>query len=200
VSGFPSLRTALDDGTPILIREVGPEDAALVRMGFAQLSDQSRQFRFLRAMSALSEDDLAFLAAPDGDAQEAIGALDLSTDPSTPVALARYVALPERAGSAEVAITVVDSHQSRGLGSMLFGCLAWQARQGGLDSFVALVSERNRAMRGLLTELGATAHELGRGELEFSLPLRAEAHDWPDTPPGRAFARAWRLADAAASP
>lgn len=194
------LRTELRDGTPILIREVGPADAELVRMGFAQLSDRSRQFRFLRAMPELSEDDLSFLAAPGADAQEALGALDLSTVPPTPAALARYVALPGRPGSAELAITVVDSHQGRGLGSILFGCLAWHARQGGLGSFVALVSERNHAMRGLLTELGAAAEALGRGELEFVLPIRAEAHDWPDTPPGRAFARMWRLVDAAASP
>lgn len=200
MAGFPTLRTALDDGTPILIREVGPADAELVRMGFAQLSDQSRQFRFLRAMPDLSDDDLAFLAAPGAAAQEALGALDLSGDPPAPVALARYVGLPGRPGSAELAITVIDSHQGRGLGSILFGCLAWHARQGGLDSFVALVSERNHAMRGLLTGLGATAQAMGRGELEFVLPIRAEAHDWPDTPPGRAFTRTWRLADASASP
>lgn len=200
MSGFPSLRTALDDGTPVLIREAGPEDAGLVRMGFAQLSDESRQFRFLRAMPELGEADLAFLTAPDADAQEALGALDLSADPPAPVALARYVGLPGRPGSAEVAITVVDTHQRRGLGSLLFGCLGWHARQRGLECFVALVSDRNRAMRGLLTELGATAHALGRGELEFVLPIRAEAHDWPDTPAGRTFAHAWRLADAAAAP
>jgi GNAT superfamily N-acetyltransferase len=197
VSGFPPLRTALADGTPVLIREATPADAGLIRMGFAQLSDRSRQFRFLRAMPELAEDDLAFLAAPDGGSQEALGALDLSADPPAPVALARYVVLPGRSGSAEVAITVIDSHQGRGLGSMLFGCLGWHARRRGLTCFVALVSDGNVTMRGLLSGLGATADPLGGGESEFTLPIRASADDWPATPAGRAFARAWRLAEAA---
>ena len=199
MSGFPPLRTALSDGTPVLIREATPADADLIRMGFAQLSDRSRQFRFLRAVPELAEAELAFLAAPDGDRQEALGALDLTTEPPAPVALARYVVLPNRPGAAEVAITVIDSHQGRGLGSTLFGCLGWHARRRGLTCFVALVSEGNVAMRGLLTELGGTADPLGGGEIEFTLPIRASAEDWPATPAGRAVARSWRLAEAAAA-
>jgi GNAT superfamily N-acetyltransferase len=199
VSGFPPLRTALSDGTPVLIREATLADADLIRMGFAQLSDRSRQFRFLRAMPELAEDDLAFLAAPDGNSQEALGALDLTTDRPAPVALARYVVLPFRSGAAEVAITVVDSHQGRGLGSMLFGFLCWHARRRGLTCFVALVSEGNVAMRGLLTEIGATADPLGGGEIEFTLLIRASAEEWPATPAGRAVARARRQAGAAAA-
>ncbi|MCU0854560.1 MAG: GNAT family N-acetyltransferase [Rhodobacteraceae bacterium] len=199
MSGFPPLRTALSDGTPVLIREATPADADLIRMGFAQLSDRSRQFRFLRAMPELADADLSFLAAPDSEAQEALGALDLMTDPPTPVALARYVVLPNRMGAAEVAITVVDSHQGRGLGSMLFGCLCWHARRRGLTCFVALVSDGNVAMRGLLTELGGSAEPLGGGEIEFTLPIRASAEEWPATPAGRAFARAWRLTEVAAA-
>jgi GNAT superfamily N-acetyltransferase len=189
----------LSDGTPVLIREVTPADADLVRMGFAQLSDRSRQFRFLRAMPELAQKDLAFLTAPDGEAQEALGALDLTTDPPAPVALARYVVLPNRPGAAEVAITVIDSHQGRGLGSTLFGCLGWHARRRGLRCFVALVSEGNVAMRGLVTELGGTAEPLGGGEIEFNLPIHASAEEWPATPAGRAVARAWRQAEAAAA-
>ena len=50
MSGFPTLTATMRDGTPVLVREGRPEDADLVRMGFQQLSDRSRQFRFMRAM------------------------------------------------------------------------------------------------------------------------------------------------------
>lgn len=195
MAGFPERRTRLRDGTPVLVRAARPDDAALVRLGFAQLSDRSRQFRFLRAKPRLLDDDLAFLAAADGAL--ALGALDLSRDPPEPVGLARYVLLPARPEAAEVAITVIDSHQGRGLGTLLFGCLAAAAASAGLACFMAFVHPRNRAMRALLDDLGATA-ETGDAAgdaagIEYRLPLRADPAEYPDTPAGAAFRAAHAL-------
>jgi RimJ/RimL family protein N-acetyltransferase len=195
MSGFPDRTTTLRDGTRVLLREAGPEDAPLVRLGFDQLSDRSRQFRFLRAMPRLSEDDLSFLAGADGN--EVIGAMDLTTDPPEPAGMARYVRLPGRPGTAEVAITVIDSHQGRGLGTLLFGCLAWQAERTGITGFVALVHQANRQMRRLLDDLGAVVEEDTGGELEYFLPLRADPSGYPATPAGEAFRAAHALAERA---
>jgi RimJ/RimL family protein N-acetyltransferase len=195
MSGFPDRTTSLRDGTRVLLREVRPEDAPLVRLGFDQLSDRSRQFRFLRAMPRLSEDDLSFLAGADGN--EVIGAMDLTTDPPEPVGMARYVRLPGRPGTAEVAITVIDSHQGRGLGTLLFGCLAWQAERTGIAGFVALVHQGNRQMRRLLDDLGAVVEDDTGGELEYLLPLHADPTGYPATPAGDAFRAAHALAERA---
>jgi RimJ/RimL family protein N-acetyltransferase len=191
MAGFPDRTAVLRDGTRVLLREARPEDAPLVRLGFDQLSDRSRQFRFLRAMPRLSEDDLSFLAGADGN--EVIGALDLSVDPPEPVGMARYVRLPSRPEMAEVAITVVDSHQGRGLGTLLFGCLAWQAERTGLKGFVALVHHANRQMRSLLEDLGAVVEDDQGGELQYLLPLHAEAAGFPATPAGDVFRAAHAL-------
>jgi RimJ/RimL family protein N-acetyltransferase len=195
MSGFPERSTTLRDGTRVLLREARPEDAPIVRLGFAQLSDRSRQFRFLRTMPRLSDDDLSFLAGADDN--EVIGALDLGHDPPLPTGLARYVRIPGRSGAAEVAITVVDSHQGRGLGTLLFGCLAWQARRSGLTCFLALVHLRNAAMRGLLEDLGAIVEDDHGGELQYALTLREDPADYPQTPAGVAFRTAYRLAEGA---
>jgi len=195
MAGFPERTTTLRDGTPVLLREARAEDAPLIRLGFSQLSDRSRQFRFLRIMPQLSEDDLSFLTSVDTN--EVIGALDLGADPATPVGLARYVRLPGRAHTAEVAITVVDSHQGRGLGTLLFGCLAWQAERTGVDGFVALVHVRNRAMRNLLRDLGATTEEDHGDELQLFLRLHPDPDRYPDSPAGDAFRAAYALADRA---
>jgi RimJ/RimL family protein N-acetyltransferase len=192
MSGFSERIATLRDGTRVLLREARPEDAPLVRLGFDQLSDRSRQFRFLRTMPRLSDDDLSFLAGADGN--EVIGALDLDADPPRPTGLARYVRIPGRSGAAEVAITVVDSHQGRGLGTLLFGCLAWQGQRSGLTCFLALVHVRNSAMRGLLDDLGAVVEEDHGGELQYCLTLRADPADYPPTPAGDAFRAACRLA------
>jgi RimJ/RimL family protein N-acetyltransferase len=195
MTGFPERMTELRDGTRVLLREARPEDAPLVQLGFSQLSDRSRQFRFLRAMPRLSEDDLSFLAGADGN--EVIGALDLGTEPHRPVGLARYVRLPARPETAEVAITVIDSHQGRGLGTLLFGCLAWQAQRSGLQGFIALVHHANRQMRSLLEDLGAVVEEDLGGEFQYLLPLHADPSSYPATPAGDAFRTAHALAEAA---
>jgi RimJ/RimL family protein N-acetyltransferase len=195
MAGFPERTTTLRDGTRVLLREALPEDAPLVRLGFTQLSDRSRQFRFLRAMPRLSEDDLSFLAGADGN--EVIGALDLGTEPPEPVGMARYVRLPGRREAAEVAITVIDSHQGRGLGTLLFGCLAWQAGRTGLRGFVALVHHANRQMRSLLEDLGALVEEDLGGELQYFLPLHGDPAGFPATPAGNAFRAAHALAERA---
>ena len=192
MAGFPERTTTLRDGTPVLLREARPEDVPLVRLGFDQLSDRSRQFRFLRAMPRLSDDDLSFLAGADGN--EVIGALDLSGEEPEPVGMARYVRLPGRPDAAEVAITVVDSHQGRGLGTLLFGCLAWQAERSGLKGFVALVHHGNRQMRSLLEDLGATVEEDMGSELQYHMPLHADPAGFPATPAGDAFRAAHALA------
>ena len=195
MAGFPDRTTTLRDGTRVLLREARPEDAPLVRLGFDQLSDRSRQFRFLRAMPRLSEDDLSFLAGADGN--EVIGAMDLTTEPAEPAGMARYVRLPGRPGTAEVAITVIDSRQGRGLGTLLFGCLAWQAERTGISGFIALVHHANRQMRRLLDDLGAVVEEDTGGELQYFLPLHANPSGYPDTPAGDAFRAAHALAERA---
>ena len=195
MAGFPERTTTLRDGTRVLLREAHPEDAPLVQLGFGQLSDRSRQFRFLRAVPRLSEDDLSFLAGADGN--EVIGALDLTTEPPSPVGIARYVRLPGRPETAEVAITVVDSHQGRGLGTLLFGCLAWQAERAGLRGFLALVSLGNRQMRSLLEDLGALVEDDHGTELQYLLPLHSDPSSFPATPAGDAFRAAHALADGA---
>jgi RimJ/RimL family protein N-acetyltransferase len=195
MAGFPERTATLRDGTPVLLREATPEDAPLVRLGFEQLSDRSRQFRFLRAMPRLSDDDLSFLAG--AETNEVIGALDLSGATPEPVGMARYVRLPARPETAEVAITVIDSHQGRGLGTLLFGCLAWQAARTGLKGFVALVHHGNVQMRRLLEDLGAEIEERHGAELQYHLPVRAAPEDYPATPAGAAFGLAYRLAEGA---
>jgi RimJ/RimL family protein N-acetyltransferase len=195
MAGFPERITTLRDGTRVLLREARPEDAPLVRMGFEQLSDRSRQFRFLRVMPRLSDDDLSFLAG--AEANEVIGALDLGGPAPRPVGMARYVRLPARSDTAEVAITVVDSHQGRGLGTLLFGCLAWQAERVGLRGFVALVHHGNVQMRRLLEDLGAEVEEDHGGELQYHLPLHPDPRAYPITPAGDAFRAAHALAERA---
>ncbi|EKE44371.1 acetyltransferase [Oceaniovalibus guishaninsula JLT2003] len=200
---IPPITTALRDGTPVLLRTVTPDDAPLVEQGFAQLSDSSRQFRFLRAMPRLGAEDLRFLTHPDHTSHEAIGAGVIEGSAIRPAGIARWLRLPPVAGDppqAEFAITVIDAWQRRGLGSLLLGLLARDASGHGFRRFSALVHAGNAGMIGLIQGLGGTMLSAHGTEREYAFDIHTDPANYPDTRAGDVFRRAYGLtADAAAA-
>jgi RimJ/RimL family protein N-acetyltransferase len=166
----------------------------LLRVGFEHLSDRSRYFRFLRAVPRLSERDLRELSHPDHDGHEAIGAVDIGADPPEPAGIARYLRLPDRPERAELAVTVVDAYQGRGLGTLLFALLTRIAAAHGIAGFVALIHAENSGMRDLLLDLGAERTAVHGTEREYLMPVHADPARYPDSAAGRAFRAAWPLA------
>jgi CRP-like cAMP-binding protein len=72
------------------------------------------------------------------------------------VADARFVRDPEDPGLAEVAFTVGDAYQGRGIGSALMGALAIAAHCDGVGRFSARVLADNYPMRQILDRFGAS--------------------------------------------
>ena len=141
-------RVVLRDGSTVLIRPVRSTDAPLLARGFARLSPQSRWMRFLGAKTSLSAAELRYLTDVDHHDHEAIGAL--SAADGRGVGIARYVRDTDDPRTAEIAVTIVDDWQGRGLGTELLAGLSDRARQADIDRFTALVSTQNGAMAGLL--------------------------------------------------
>ncbi|MCB1016705.1 MAG: GNAT family N-acetyltransferase, partial [Acidimicrobiales bacterium] len=99
------------------------------------------QFRFFTPMKELSEAWLTRLTTVDYvDRMALVGVLNDDL-----VAVGRYDRLddPRRA---EVAFTVEDAHQGRGIGTLLLEHLALAARERGIDTFAAEVLTGNRRM------------------------------------------------------
>src|SRR5436190_18157619 len=143
----------LSDGTRILIRRVTPADAPILAGGFARLSEESRRLRFLTPKESLSDAELRYLTEVDGHHHEALGAVDPGTGEG--IAVARFVRDEHERSRAEVAITVADDWQHRGVGKLLLIRLADRARDEGIRRFTALVSTDNRGMKALLGRLGS---------------------------------------------
>ncbi len=143
----------LRDGSEVTIRKLTPRDAPVLAEAFERLSPQSRDLRFLSAKPRLSSNDLQYLTDVDGHLHEALGAVDKATGRG--VGVARFVRLDADAPVAEVAVTVVDDWQRRGLGTLLLERLSERARAEGIERYTALVSGENRAIVGLLDALGA---------------------------------------------
>ena len=187
------LITRLRDGARILVRGLDAGDAAALQSGFAALSESSRALRFLRPRRELSAAEVHLFTHPDHDAHEAIGALDLTLGPPRPAGVARYFRLASDPSSAEMAITVIDAYQARGLGTLLLGLLAQIAAEAGIGTFLALVSRDNHAMIRLLRDLGGWSGSRGLSEQEIILPVHSDPAAYPETAAGAAFRSAYAL-------
>ena len=183
----------LRDGTPLLVRTVRPPDRDMLVEGFAHLSERSRMFRFMAPIRMLTEENLARFTADSTPAHYAVGALDLGTDPPTPAGIARYQKLEANPEEAEMAVTIVDSHQMRGLGTLLFAAISLVASDAGVDAFIAIVHGENHRMSRLMRDLGGIAQGVPGMGYEFRIPIARDPSIYPDTSAGQAVRSAYRL-------
>ena len=134
---------ALRDGSRVRVRQIRATDAPLLADIFDQLSDTSRWMQFLAAKKQLSAAELRYLTDVDHHDHEALAALDQTAGRGAGVA--RYIRHPADRHVAEVAITVIDDWQRRGLGTELLIQLSARARQEGIGRFTAVASADNAA-------------------------------------------------------
>ena len=163
----------LRDGSAVLIRPVRSTDAAELADGFARLSAASRQMRFLGVKKALSAAELRYFTDVDHHDHEALGALDQAGGHG--VGIARYIRDAGDPQAAEIAITIVDDWQGRGLGTELLARLSDRARQEGIRRFTALADAGNVAVAALLRNAGARLARRGRGTVEYEITLARRA-------------------------
>ncbi len=177
VEGMEDLdQVSLRDGSVVALRPVRPEDAPLFERGFERLGEGSRYRRFLGPKSHLAEDELAFFTRPDHHDHEAIGALDPETGEG--LGVARFIRDPDAPDRAEAAVAVIDSWQSRGLGSVLLERLALRAAEEGVGHFRACLMTDNRAMLKAFARLGSMESSRGgRGltAIDVTLPVDRES-------------------------
>jgi RimJ/RimL family protein N-acetyltransferase len=159
----------LRDGSTVLIRQVRGTDAPLLADGFARLSARSRQLRFLGPKKMLSAAELRYLTEVDHYHHEALGAL--SPADGWGVGIARYIRDPGDPEAAEIAVTIADDWQGRGLGTELLARLSDRARQAGIGRFTATVSADNAAMPRLLWKMGAEMTGRSRGTVDYEVAL-----------------------------
>lgn len=147
---------SLRDGTVLRLRPLGPNDAEELRAGFARLSAESRYLRFFTAIPRLPESMVRRLTATDGWYHLALVAetIPVYDEPPEPLGVGRFIREQRRPEVAEVAITVIDEMQGRGLGSLLLRALAELARGYGVTTFAASVLAENRRMNALIRRLG----------------------------------------------
>ena len=90
------------------------------------------------------------------------------------VGVARYVRDRERPDAAEVAVTVIDDWQGRGVGTLLLETLSGRARAEGITTFTALMLATNREMMELFEQLDPMRIvDQATGTVEIEVPIPA---------------------------
>jgi RimJ/RimL family protein N-acetyltransferase len=159
----------LREGSEVLIRPVQGTDAGLLADGFARFSARSRQMRFLTVKTELSPAELRYFTQIDHHDHEALGAVDCANGRG--VGVARYVRSTGDSQAPEIAVTVVDEWQGRGLGTELVAQLSERAREEGIRRFAALVAGDNVAMAGLARTIGADLVRRESATVIYEIPL-----------------------------
>lgn len=150
-AGYPEQREAdvvLSDGRTVHLRPIRPSDAPALAAFHDSLSEQTVYYRFFAPYPHLSARDLERFTQVDYVDRMAFVAFEKGRL----VGLGQYE--PVKPGTAELAFTVSDDQQGRGLGSVLLEHLALAARDSGLERFVAEVLPDNRRMLGTFVEAG----------------------------------------------
>jgi acetyltransferase len=159
----------------IEIRPLADTDRARLADEFSHLSPETRRRRFGGAASSLTERDLDRLTNVDHHDHEALAAVAPATDRI--VGVARYIALPNDPGAAEVAIEVADEWQGRGVGRRLMSELLDRARAEGIVRLVAYVSSDNYPVRDWIARSGGIVQANAGDATLYSIPLEKFAEN-----------------------
>lgn len=145
-------RLTLRDGRVVDVRPLERHDRDGLAAAVRRLSDQTRYLRFATAKPRLTNRELDFLVDVDHHRHEAIVAIDPATKHG--VAAVRYIQVPGEPHVAEIAATVTDTWQGRGLGTALLAQLAARARDEGYLVFRASVLASNQRSIAMLLKAG----------------------------------------------
>jgi RimJ/RimL family protein N-acetyltransferase len=181
-------RVRLRSGETVVVRSLRPDDEAGLGAMFDRLSNTSRYQRFLGGKPSVSPRALRRLVDVDHRDHEAIVAVTADgdgdgDDDGRVIGEARWVRDDDDRGLAEMAITVADDWQQRGLGTALSHDLARRAAAEGVDRFAAEVLTDNDGIRRLIEHVG-DVHQAEQGSGTAMLHVSTAGHEDPATDDG----------------
>lgn len=171
----------LRDGSLAVTWALLPGDREGVRAGYEQLSPEAQFHRFLAPVPHLTEGMLEHLVdRVDGVDHIALVLFVFDEDHvGQGAGIARIIRYPEDPEAADVAVTVLDSYQGRGVATALLAELMRQ-RPEGIRRLVTQVAADNPASLAMLRRLGPTTVEREGGNL---LAVTVELPPAPGPPP-----------------
>lgn len=159
-------------GHRVTIRPLTSSDTQMEAEFVRDLSDETKHFRFLGAVKELSSADLQRFCSIDGFCNMAFVATVRENGHEREIGVSRY-AEGEKPEIREMAVTVADSWQHKGLGRLLAHQLIDYARAHGVTQLYSVDFAENTAMQHLAHDLGMTVRRSldDPSQVIYSLPL-----------------------------
>src|SRR3954465_12908402 len=145
-------RLTLRDGGVCRVRPLERADRELLDAAVKRLSERTRYLRFAAPKPRLTARELDFLVDLDHHDREAL--LAIAPETGRGIAIVRYVQVAGAPGTVEVAATVADGWQGRGLGGGLLALLAERSRSEGHRVMRASVLAENDRSIAMLARNG----------------------------------------------
>jgi acyl-CoA hydrolase/GNAT superfamily N-acetyltransferase len=154
----------LADGTEAFIRPIRPDDEPLMREMFYEFSEQTVYLRYHASVKAMPHNKLQVFCNVDYDTEMALIALVGTPGNEEVVGVGRYMTDAAKE-NAEVAFTVSDRYQRKGLGTHLFERLIEVARAHGISHFHAYVLVENSGMLKIFHRSGLNIETSKEGDV-----------------------------------
>lgn len=166
-------QVTLRDGTKAWLRPILPSDRQMHREGFARLSDDSKFQRFVSPIPRLSETMLDQLVDSVDGVDHIAYYLFVEEWPELPVGIGRIVRYPDDPEVADIAVTVQDDWQGRGIATALVAFLV-ERRPKGVVRLETVVADENPASLALLKRIGPAQITSMQGVNEVRIELDEE--------------------------
>jgi len=170
----PKYERSLPSGDDLTLSPILKTDREFFERGIEELSLESKFARFGQGVSSLSDQELDYLSDVNQRTHVAWGAL--VGDEAAGVG--RYI-VTDDPSRAEIALTVLDQMQRKGVGRALFEALIAVARHDGIHEFAFEARSDNEAVVNLMREI-EIAPLVESGVIERSIRLSdlpASSHD-----------------------
>jgi acyl-CoA hydrolase/RimJ/RimL family protein N-acetyltransferase len=161
----PAYRSALvlHDGTQVHFRPIHPTDEPRIKDLFYALSQETVYYRFMSRMQVLPEKQAQDFTYVDHRSEVALVGTLPEAEGEVIIAVGRYY-LDPKTNRAEVAFTVRDQWQNKGIGTFLLKQLVQTAKRNGIQGFTAEVLRDNKAMQAVFRKSPARVDGRLQGE------------------------------------
>ncbi|MDZ4307011.1 GNAT family N-acetyltransferase [Allopontixanthobacter sp.] len=163
--------THLNDGTPVCIRGVRPDDEKRLREGIARLSPVSRYLRFFSGLTQPPQRVIDDLLDVDGHDHIAWGAIRTDINDQPAIGVVHAFREEDDHRTAQFSVAVIDEYHGRGLARLLTAVLLLDCKREGFENLLVHILPENRPAIALTRSLGGTRSEQTRDVAEFDIEI-----------------------------
>lgn len=168
------------DNTYICFKTLGKNDREKFIAGFKRLSQKTVYRRFFGFMKELTDKQVDNFLNTDKKDHIAWAALDIVGDDAIGIGVGRFKRSEINPNEAELALTVLDDYQDRGVGSVLLAIMYYLAGKLEIDILTGIILSENAKLIRRFMELGAKMDRI-KNEYEMRLPVYTDFNAMPKT-------------------